>query len=517
MSCEEVRRIISSLPLNKSPGPDEIHTRVYRDCLPAILGLLTEIINSSLESAKYPDAWKFAEIIPLLKEGDHEVASNYRPLSLLAVASKICDKVVLNQFSAYLISNGRLSSHQSGNKKLHSTETLSLFMAYHLLEAMYKKNLTALTLLDLSKAFDSLNHNKLLAKLSSVGASPHVVNWFKSYLTGRSQSVRINSILSDPLPITHGVPQGAILSPFLFCIYLNDLICAPQVSGLESYVDNSKVFLSFSLPDIDTAIANLEQDLMRVAAWCCENQLLINPDKTKFMLSATRQLRKRFSSSPVVSFLSNSSEPVASAKDLSVTLDSRLTYDCHISNVVSSCMAKLCQINRVKNSFDEKTLEQLISSLVLSKMLYCSTVWSNISTTNIKKLQLVQNFACKIVTKTRKFDHVTPLLRELNWLSVDQLLFFRATVMTYKCMNHLAPSYLSSKFVKRSDIHNRRTRNREALQIPFFRSASGQRSFAFRGARLWNSISPELRQCASLKAVKEKLESHSCKQLLVLI
>ena len=134
---------------------------------------LTEIINSSLESAKYPDAWKFAEVIPLLKEGDHEVASNNRPLSLLAVAS--------------------------------SWQT------------------TALTLLNLSKAFDSLNHNKLLVKLSSVGASPHVVNWFKSYLTGRSQSVRINSILSDPLPITHGVPQGAILSPLLFCIYLNDL------------------------------------------------------------------------------------------------------------------------------------------------------------------------------------------------------------------------------------------------------------------------------------------------------
>ena len=301
-------------------------------------------------------------------------------------------------------------------------------MADHLLEATDKKNLTALTLLDLSKAFDSLNHNKLLAKLSSVRASLHVVNWFKSYLMGRSQSVWINSILSDPLPITHGVPQGAILSPLLFCIYLNDLPCMPQVCGLESYVDDSKVFLSFSLPDVDTATANLEQDLLCVAAWCCENQLLMKPDKTKFMLIATRQLRKRFSSSPVVSFLDKSLEPVASAKDLGVTLDSH-TYDCHISNVVSSCMAKLCQIKWVKTSFDGKTLEQLVSLLVFSKMLYCSIVWSNTSTTNIKKLQLVQNFACKIVTKTRKFDHVTPLLHELNWLSVDQLLFFRATVM----------------------------------------------------------------------------------------
>ena len=147
VSCEGVRRIISSLQLNKSPGPDKIHTRVYRDCLPVILGPLTEIINSSLGSAKYPDAWKFAEVIPLLKEGDHEVASNNRPLSLLAVASKICDKVVFNQFSAYLFSNGRLSSHQSGNKKLHSIEKLSFFMADHLLEATDMKNLTALPLI----------------------------------------------------------------------------------------------------------------------------------------------------------------------------------------------------------------------------------------------------------------------------------------------------------------------------------------------------------------------------------
>ena len=282
------------------------------------------------------------------------------------------------------------------------------------------------------------------------------MNWFKSYLTGRSQSVRINSILSDPLSITHGVPQGGN------SLTIAILHLSKRSASRACVVLNSKVFLSFSLPDVETAIAILEQDLLRVAAWCCENQLLINPDKTKFMLIATRQLRRRFSSSPVVSFLDKSLEPVASVKDLDVTLDSHLTYDCHISNVVSSCMAKLCQINRVKNSFDGRTLEQLISSLAL-KMLYCSTVWSNTFTTNIKKLQLVQNFARKIVTKTKKFDHVTPLLRELNWLSVDQLLFFRPTVMTSKCMNRLAPSYLRSKFVRRSDIHYRRKRNREAL------------------------------------------------------
>ena len=245
--------------------------------------------------------------------------------------------------------------------------------------------------LDLSKDFDTVNHSILLSKLDLYGIRAGENQWF------------VNGVESNFYLLKSGVPQGSILVLFLFIVYINDTARATNHFTVRFFaddtsltaVDDSKVFLSFSLPDVDTAIANLEQDLLRVAAWCCENQLLINPDKTKFMLIATRQLRKRFSSSPVVSFLGKYLEPVASAKDLGVTLDSHLTYDCHISNVVSSCVAELCQINRVKNSFDGKTLEQLISSLVFSKMLYCSTEWSNTSTTNIKKLQLVQNFACR--------------------------------------------------------------------------------------------------------------------------
>ena len=245
--------------------------------------------------------------------------------------------------------------------------------------------------LDLSKDFGTVNHSILLSKLDLYGIRAGENQWF------------VNGVESNFYLLKSGVPQGSILVLFLFIVYINDTARATNHFTVRFFaddtsltaVDDSKVFLSFSLPDVDTAIANLEQDLLRVAAWCCENQLLINPDKTKFMLIATRQLRKRFSSSPVVSFLGKYLEPVASAKDLGVTLDSHLTYDCHISNVVSSCVVELCQINRVKNSFDGKTLEQLISSLVFSKMLYCSTEWSNTSTTNIKKLQLVQNFACR--------------------------------------------------------------------------------------------------------------------------
>ena len=353
--------------------------------------------------------------------------------------------------------NSRLTSHQSGNRKHHSTETLNILVSDTILEAMHKSRLSALILLDLSKAFDSISHSILLQKLSCVGASPESVKWFSSYLTGRSQRVRIGSTVSSPLSITHGVPQGAILSPLLFCIYLNDLPLAPQTCHLESYVDDSKVYLSFPIREMGHATQILEEDLYRVTKWCSENQLRINPDKTKFLLVGTQQLLRRLSTDMTLNFFGKTIKPVPSAKDLGVIVDSHLTYDSQITKLVSLCMAKLCQINHVKGSFDKDTLTLIISALIITKLVYCSTVWYNTSSTNLKKLQAVQNFACRIITNTKKFDHITPALRQLNWLPVKQQLLYREAVMTSndKCINNLTPSYLTNKLYKCSEIHDR--------------------------------------------------------------
>ena len=206
VTCDEVCSTVMSLPANKSPGQGNITSRIIKDSLPVILGPLTEIINCSLRTSTFPTAWKKAEVIPIHKEGDHEIASNNRPISLLAVASKVCEKIVLEQFSTYLINNNLLSHHQSGNKKHHSTETLNIFITDTILEAMDEKKLSALVLLDLSKAFDSINHQRLLHKLTNIGAAKETVDWFRSYLRDRVQSTWINSTLSDPLQVFHGVP-----------------------------------------------------------------------------------------------------------------------------------------------------------------------------------------------------------------------------------------------------------------------------------------------------------------------
>ncbi len=207
--------------------------------------------------------------------------------------------------------------------------------------------------------------------------------------------------------------------------------------------------------------------------------------------------------------------PVTSATDLGVTLDSGLTYDEHVTKLVFSCVGSLCQINRARHLFDMKTLILLINALVFSKLYYCSTIWSNSSKKNIAKLQKVQNFAARIVTGTKKFDHITPSLKQLNWLPVNYMLRFRDTVMAYKCVNGMAPSYLCRMFQTRSQLHNLNTRSSELLEIPLYRTATGQRSFRYRASCLWNNLPEWLKDHnLNLERFKSGLRSYLVQQFL---
>ena len=230
------------------------------------------------------------------------------------------------------------------------------------------------------------------------------------------------------------------ICPLLFSIYVNELPQVPRHSRLKSHVDDSKMFLSFCINDANNAKEHLQQDVSQVAKSCSEIYLLINPKKPEYLLIGTRQLLQNLPSDMSLNFLSEIITLAPAAKDLGLIMDIHLTYDQHITEVVSSCMSKLSQINRSSKCFNKETLSLLISALVMNKLLYCSSVWSNTSAKNINKLQLVQNFACRIVTNTKKFDHITPKMRELNWLPVKEHLHFRDTVMMYKCVHDFSPA-----------------------------------------------------------------------------
>lgn len=203
--------------------------------------------------------------------------------------------------------------------------------------------------------------------------------------------------------------------------------------------------------------------------------------------------------------------PVTVAKDLGIYIDQSLTYNDHITKTASNCLHKLIQINRIKHLLDKKTLILLMNCFIFSKLLYCSTVWSNTSHSKIKKLQLVQNFAARIVLGLRKFDHISQGIRSPNWLPVCDRFYLNDAIMIFKCIHNLVPDYLAEKFTFRSQTNIKNTRQSNHLNILRCRLATGQRSFSYRGAKLWNNRSNDLKNVNSVKAFKSKFT----KQLLL--
>ena len=338
VKCHQVEAIIKNMSPNKAPGIDKIPVRVIKDCLQAISHPLTSIINTSLLSACFPNVWKIAEVKPILKDGDHEIANNNRPISLLPILSKACERVAHDQFMEYLTSRNRLSTKQSENKKSHSTKTSVIKTTDMILSAIDKKQLTAVVLLDMSKAFDSINHNMLLVKLQDVGASPLAIQWFRSYLTSCYQVVTIGTAVSDRLQVINGVPQGSILGPLLFSIYMNDLPSVPQYCSMQCYVDDTKLLLSFQPQDQSQVVTEINRDLARICNWCFDNQLLLNPDKTKLLVCGSKQMATKIDN-VMLSLIGKQLTPVKAAREIGVILDTSLTFSDHVTTTVASCMS----------------------------------------------------------------------------------------------------------------------------------------------------------------------------------
>ena len=230
---------------------------------------------------------------------------------------------------------------------------------------------------------------------------------------------------------------------------------------------DTKLQISFKLQNKDIAVAEMNEDLRKVCNWCFRNYLLLNPDKSKLMVFGARKMLPKLQDI-TLSLLGKDLLPSKTAKDLGVLLDPHLLYNNHIIKIVSSCMSRLGHINLVKHALDRRTLLIVMNTLVFSKLFYCSNVWVNCSKLNIDKLQLVQNFACRIVSGIRKYDHVTPKLKRLTWLPVSSQLYYRNAILAFKCMCGRAPEYLSTFFIKRCDVNRYTTRNSQLLNVPQF-------------------------------------------------
>ena len=401
-----------SLKVKTSTGPDGISSYMLWNTSLSISSSLCKVFNLSLSTGCFPTLWKSSNITPVYKAGNKNLATNYRPISLLSIPSKILERIVHNRLLSHLTTNSILSPGQFGFRPGSSTQE-ALLSATHDWQRYLDLGLsTAALFLDMSKAFDKVPHCQLLRSLSAVGVSGPLLKWFESYLSQRSQRVVLNGHSSCSIPVRSGVPQGSILGPLLFIVYINSLaeLHFSPGSTLILYADDILLYHPLCKNRISSSF---QVDVDLLSNWITSSGLAINPTKSSLLVIS------RCRSKPQVHVTINSS-PVASVdsvKYLGVTITNDLKWNTHIAYTCKSAKRRLGLLYRNFRQADQRTLSQLYKALVLPKLDYCSCVWDPATLTLINRMESVQKFAAKLCTK-RWSDSSDSLVSGLNWATL---------------------------------------------------------------------------------------------------
>ncbi|KAK7105200.1 hypothetical protein V1264_016609 [Littorina saxatilis] len=494
---------------------DPIPSSLLCDCIDDLLPYLTHVINDSLTSGSFPDEFKPAIVRPLIKKPslDKNSLKNFRPVSNLSFLSKITEKIVLSQLLTHLEQNHLLNTHQSAYRKNHSTETALLKIVNDILLSFDENQVSILTLLDLSSAFDTIDHEILLHRLQhSFGVHDLALSWVRSYLTNRTQTVCVNGIKSQPSALQYGVPQGSVLGPILFVLYaspVSDVISRHALSH-ESFADDTQLHQSAPLAEVDDLVSRTQDCIADLSDWMSLNKLQLNSDKTEVMLGCPKKFLNPPSlpASLTVNELPISFSP--SVRSLGVTLDPTLSFQKHISNICKSAYLELRKISSVRHYLTADATKTLVCSLVLSKIDYCNSLLAGLPKYLLDRLQRIQNNAARLVFKSSKYEHATPLLHSLHWLPITKRIEYKLSSLSFAVVSGSAPEYLSELL----NLYTPSRQLRSAADTRLFRlptvqtKTCGERSFAYQAPVTWNRLPLPLRHTDSLTTFKTNLKTH---------
>ncbi len=500
VSEEEIRKLIVSSP-SKSSALDAIPAWLLKSepILTAVLPHLTSLVNSSLSSGHFPSVMKGALVTPILKKAglDQNNLKHYRPISNLPCTAKLLERVAVKQLSDHMTQHGLHEPFQSAYRAGHSTETALLRVKADFDIAVDEGSGVVLVMLDLSAAFDTLDHKILLDRLSSwVGTSGPVHDWFVSYLDARSQTVDIGGARSSPTELSIGVPQGSVMGPAMFSVYILPLGAILRKHGIcfHGYADDTQLYTRFSLRDPDSlkeAIARLERCLEEVRAWMLHNKLKLNDDKSELLIVAPRYYHDWISAAhPQVKIGDITIRPSATVRNLGVVLDSEMSMISQISALSRRANFYLRSISRIRGHLDNDTCAAAVRALVVSRLDYGNALLYGAPVSSLQRLQTTQNNAARLVTKTPMGDHITHVLQRLHWLPVRQRIVFRILSLTYTIIHSdSAPAYLKDLIQPHMPTRNLRSGSSGTLlTVPRARKCVGDRAFNICAPRLWNSL-----------------------------
>ena len=465
---------------------------------------LTHLINLSITSGIVTVQLKIARVIPLFKSGDKSTFTNYRPVSVLPAFSKIFERVIYNRLLNYLNNYKILSDNQFGFRKHHSTEYALSLLYDKISSAIDNNELTVGIFIDLSKAFDTVNHQILLDKLSYYGIRGVAFNWFASYLSNRHQFVQFNDTSSSQQIIKCGVPQGSILGPLLFLIYINDLCDVSKILDFILFADDTNIF--FSHKNVGSLEKTLNEELLKLTTWCQANKLSINYSKSKFMVFKPRQKRQNLD---IKLEISNCAiERVKDTIFLGVILDENLTWKNHICNVARKISKSIGVIYKSSFCLPVSSLRTLYYSLIYPYLVYCASVWASTYSTNLNRIVLLQKKIIRIICK-KPFDaHTDPLFKSLQILKLSEIYFFQVGKFMYSHKIGLLPNVFKEMFLMTNQVHSYNTRNSNTFYLFPARTNIRRFGIKFQGPKFFNSLNNSIQSAATISLFKSKLKTY---------
>ena len=495
-----VQKLMSNLNDNKATGADGVPSKILKLCSSELAPVFTLLFQASLEQGKVPDDWKTANIVPIHKKGSKFNPENYRPISLTSITCKLLEHIIASSMMRHFDFYKVLADCQHGFRSKRSCESQLITTSKDFIDCLENQGQIDAILLDFSKAFDKVHHGNLLLKLKHYGIHGSLFCWIKDFLSDRSQRVVLEGLESSPKPVLSGVPQGTVLGPLLFLVYINDM-CEQLSPGttLRLFADDSLLYrIIRSLPDA----AALQKDLEILQNWGIDWKMAFHPQKCQVLnISNKKKI--------IINFNYNihgiQLEKVPVAKYLGINIDSHLSWNNHIKSTAAKASSTLCFLQRHLKSCPPKVKEQCYNTYVRPTLEYACSVWDPYLKKDINKLEKVQRRAARFVTNNYDFKtDCSKILKDLNWTPLSERRAKIKTTLVYKAQNNLLHIPLNHL---QSNSRNTRSATKNNYAVPRSQTNVHLHSFYPSTVRLWNSTPAEVRSSVSLEQFKNKLKN----------
>lgn len=491
----------------QAKGSDGIPQLVVSKALPVVAPFILNIFNSSLKEGVFPVRWKEAVIVALSKTCSPNTPSDFRPIALLCFMAKALERLVRLQIEEFITAENLINEYQAGFRAGQGTQTALLKLTDDIRIGIDRKMVTILLLFDFSKAFDSVCHLKLLHKLRDLGFSPGVLRWVASYLSGRRQAVLgADGVISSWRFTNRGVPQGSVLGPLLFILFINDISSILVNCKHLVYADDLQIYLHCSPHDLDRGIAAMRANVESVYGWSVSNSLSLNVGKTKAMIVGGSRFVNGIdvSSLPLITCNGESVPFVDAARSLGVVIDNKLNWKQQINQVIKQVNGILYRLRFFRSATSLELRVKLVKTLVFPHIDYCCLVYGDLSGELNLKIQRLVNAGIRYIYGVGSWDHISPHRLNLGWISARNRRKYFAASLLFKILNTGGPSYLAryfSRFVSsrpmRGDVPD--------LVIPRFSTETLRGSFHVSTANFWNSLPLSIRHATTLSAFKSHL------------